>query len=158
MPELHRPPVARAEMTIRRPAEDVFEAFVDPSVTTNFWFTSSSGRLEAGKTVRWEWEMYGAGDDVTVLAVEPNRRIRIACASDGTETEWTFTPRSADATHVVIEHSGFRGDGDDVVGQAIDAMGGYTMTLCGAKAYLEHGIRLNLVADKSPDRHANPQE
>ena len=29
-------PIVRAEMLIRRPAADVFEAFVDPAITTKF--------------------------------------------------------------------------------------------------------------------------
>jgi uncharacterized protein YndB with AHSA1/START domain len=36
-------------MLIRRPVAEVFEAVVDPDVTTKFWFTRSSGRLEPGK-------------------------------------------------------------------------------------------------------------
>jgi uncharacterized protein YndB with AHSA1/START domain len=53
-------PVAKAQMLIRRPVATVFDAFVDPAVTTKFWFTKSSGRLEPGKDLRWDWEMYGA--------------------------------------------------------------------------------------------------
>jgi uncharacterized protein YndB with AHSA1/START domain len=45
-------PTARAEMLIRRPVSEVFEAFVDPAITSKFWFTRSSGRLELGKEVR----------------------------------------------------------------------------------------------------------
>jgi len=33
-------------MLIRRPVAEVFEAFIDPDITTQFWFTRSSGRLE----------------------------------------------------------------------------------------------------------------
>jgi hypothetical protein len=33
---------------------DVFEAFVNPDITTQFWFTKGSGRLEAGKQVQWD--------------------------------------------------------------------------------------------------------
>jgi uncharacterized protein YndB with AHSA1/START domain len=44
-------------MLIRKPVAEVFEAFVNPDITTKFWFTKSSGRLEAGKQVQWEWEM-----------------------------------------------------------------------------------------------------
>ena len=36
--------VAKAEMLIRKPVAEVFEAFVDPAITTQFWFTKSSGR------------------------------------------------------------------------------------------------------------------
>tara|TARA_R110000823_G_scaffold65353_1_gene153377 strand:+ start:1118 stop:1294 length:177 start_codon:yes stop_codon:yes gene_type:complete len=49
-----------AQMMIRKPVEEVFKAFIDPNITTKFWFTKSSGPLKKGKTVTWEWEMYGA--------------------------------------------------------------------------------------------------
>jgi len=45
-------PIAKAQMLIRKPVAEVFEAFVDPAITTKFWFTESSGRLEPGKTIR----------------------------------------------------------------------------------------------------------
>ncbi|WP_426445583.1 SRPBCC family protein [Paenibacillus sp. S-38] len=139
-------------MVIRKPAAEVYEAFVNPEITTQFWFTKSSGRLEAGKRVRWDWEMYGVGDEFLVTAMEENRRLVIE-SSDRTEVEWVFTPRTENETMVTITHSGFTGDGDAVVNQALDSMGGYTMVLCGLKALLEHNIRLNLVADKAPDAH-----
>jgi uncharacterized protein YndB with AHSA1/START domain len=42
---------AEAAILIRRPAAEVFNAFMDPAVTTKFWFTKSSGKLDKGKTV-----------------------------------------------------------------------------------------------------------
>jgi len=149
---LNQEPVIRAEMLIRKPVAEVFEAFIDPDITTKFWFTKSSGRLEAGKHVRWDWEMYGVSDEIFVKEIEPNKRIRIA-SSDGTEVEWNFTQRTDHETFVTIINSGFTGNGDEIVSQAIDSMGGYTMVLCGLKAYLEHNIVLNLVADRAPDAH-----
>lgn len=68
---------AHAEMMIRKPFAEVFEAFINPDITSRFWFTKGSGRLEAGKTIRWEWEMYGVSGQVDVKAVEPNKRIVI---------------------------------------------------------------------------------
>ena len=56
--EIRDVPVAKAEMLIRKPVAQVFEAFVDPAITSKFWFTKGSGRLEAGKRIRWDWEMY----------------------------------------------------------------------------------------------------
>ena len=67
--------VAKAEMLIRKPVAEVFEAFVEPEVTTKFWFTKSSGRLEAGKQISWSWEMYNHSIEVTVKEVEKNKRI-----------------------------------------------------------------------------------
>ena len=55
----------------------MFEAFVNPAITSRFWFTKGSGRLEAGKQIRWDWEMYNFSIDVKVKAVERNARILI---------------------------------------------------------------------------------
>jgi uncharacterized protein YndB with AHSA1/START domain len=49
---LKRVPVAKTGMLIRKPVAEVFEAFIDPGVTTKFWFTKGSGRLEVGKQVK----------------------------------------------------------------------------------------------------------
>lgn len=150
MTALNHVPVVKTEMLIRKPVETVFEAFIDPAITTKFWFTKSSGRLEAGKRVQWDWEMYGASADVNVLDIEENKRIVI---DFGTTVEWTFTPRGENGTIVTITSSGFTGDGDDIVKQAMDSTEGFTIVLCGLKALLEHNIVLNLVSDKSPDAH-----
>jgi len=71
------PPIATAQMLIRRPVHVVFEAFVDPAITSRFWFSRGSGRLEPGRRVRWDWEMYGVGTTVDVKAVERNKRILV---------------------------------------------------------------------------------
>src|SRR5690606_36838275 len=141
-------PIARAQMLIRRPVSEVFEAFVDPALTSRFWFTRGSGRLEPGASVNWHWEMYGVGADVVVRALEPGRRILIEWPNP---VEWVFSPRGDDATFVTITESGFTGTVDEKVALAIDSMGGFTLVLAGCKAFLEHGIELNLVADHNPD-------
>ena len=53
---LRHVPVARTGMLIRRPAAEVFEAFVDLAITNRFWFTKGSSRLEVGRQVRWDWD------------------------------------------------------------------------------------------------------
>jgi len=151
--QLDRPPVMKTGMLIRRPAAEVFEAFVDPTITTKFWFTRSSGRLEAGKQVHWEWEMYGVAVPVTATVVEPNRRIVIEWPgySGPTTIEWRFTPQKDGTTFVGITESGFAGDANDLVRQVADSTEGFTMVLAGLKALLEHGVRLNLVPDRFPE-------
>ncbi len=150
---LQTAPFARAQLLIRRPAAVVFEAFVDPAITTRFWFTKSSGPLEPGKRVRWDWEMYGASATVDVKAVEPNRRILIEWGDPARVVEWLFESRPDDTTLVSITERGFHGTDDEVVAQAIDSMGGFTSTLAGLKALLEHGVELKLVEDHHPDGH-----
>jgi uncharacterized protein YndB with AHSA1/START domain len=150
---LTSPPVATAEMLIRRPVAEVFEAFVDPHVGSKFWFSKSTGRLEPARKVRWEWEKYGFSTEVTVLEIVEHRKIRVEWSFLGTptEVEWTFTPLGEKATYVVIKNYGFQGDADKVVSDALRAMGGFHFVLAGLKAYLEHGIELNLIADAFPN-------
>ena len=74
---LQNAPVVKAQMLIRKPVAEVFKAFIDPAVTTQFWFTKSSGRLEPGKTVQWDWEMYGASALVNVKAIDQDKLILI---------------------------------------------------------------------------------
>ena len=90
--QLTQVPVAKAEMMIRKPVADVFAAFIDRDITTKFWFTKGSGRLEVGKPVTWYWEMYGVSTSVTATIIEPNRRILIEWDgySGRTAVEWTF--------------------------------------------------------------------
>jgi len=55
---ISKAPIVEAGMLIRKPPAVVFDAFVNPEVTTNFWFTKSSGKLTQGESVEWSWEMY----------------------------------------------------------------------------------------------------
>ena len=152
--EIQRIPVAKTEMLIRKTVLEVFEAFVNPVITANFWFTKGSGRLEAGKKVRWDWEMYDLSVDVSVKAIEENKRIVIDWGVPGkptTTVEWVFTSRPDDTTLVSVTNSGFSGNGDEIVAQALDSTGGFNLVLAGAKAFLEFNINLNLIADRFPD-------
>ena len=154
--EIMKAPVAETDMLIRRPVAEVFDAFINPEVTTNFWFTKSSGRLEAGHEVTWHWEMYGASTLVLVKAIEPNKRILVEWDgySSRTSVEWTFSAREDSTTHVAIREFDWTvSSGDELVKYVAESTQGFTWTLAGLKAFLEYGIKLNLVADKCPDGH-----
>jgi uncharacterized protein YndB with AHSA1/START domain len=146
-------PVGTAGMLIRKPANEVYEAFVNPAITTKFWFTRSSGKLEAGKYIRWDWEMYGVSTMVDVKELVAGKRILVVwdIEKDPTRVEWNFSAITPDTTYVSITNSGFIGDGDKVVEQAIGSSAGFELVLAGLKAWLEHGIKLNLIEDRHPD-------
>lgn len=148
---LEQPPVATTAMLIRRPVAEVFAAFVDPAVTTRFWFTRSTGQLEPGARVTWFWDMYGASASVYVMSLDTDKRIVIDWGDDNERTRvvWTFTALS-NSTFVEISNSGFHGSADSQVQQAIDSTGGFTWVLAGLKAWLEHGIALNAIDDRHP--------
>ncbi|HEX5691744.1 MAG TPA: SRPBCC family protein [Roseiflexaceae bacterium] len=150
--QLTQVPASNTGLLIRRPVAEVFEAFVDPAITTKFWFTKGSGRLETGAQVEWTWEMYDVSISVMAKAVEPNQRILIEWPgySGQTTVEWTFAAQPDGTTFVTITESGFSGDGDAVLKQVASSTEGFSLVLAGAKAWLEHEIQLNLVADRFP--------
>ena len=148
---LQNSPIVKTQMLIRKPAAEVFEAFIDPAITTKFWFTKSSGRLEPGKIIHWDWEMYGVSAQVNVKKVELNKRILIEWDDPPCPVEWLFTSRKDNTTLVNISTWGFSGSKVEVVAKALDSMGGFTFLLAGLKAFLEHNIELDLVADHHPD-------
>jgi uncharacterized protein YndB with AHSA1/START domain len=145
-------PTVETQMLIRKPAQLVFNAFIDPAITANFWFTKGTGKMEAGKTVTWEWEMYGASAEVKVKEVTPDERIVIEWGQPATTVEFLFTALTEDTTYVVIKNYGFAQTGDELIAAIKDNTGGFTTVLDGLKAYLEHGIQLNLVRDKFPNK------
>jgi uncharacterized protein YndB with AHSA1/START domain len=153
---LETPPIVDTGMLIRRPPEAVFEAVADPAITSRFWFSKGSGRLEPGAKVRWDWEMYGVHADVRVREVEPNRRILMDWGDEEsgyTEVAWTFEPRG-EHTFLRVVNSGFAGADEAQISAALDSMGGFSLVTAALKAWLEHGIVLEVVGDRHPDARA----
>ena len=149
---LKQVPITKTGMLIRKPVADVFEAIVNPDITTKFWFTKGSGRLELGKQVQWDWEMHDVSIQVIPRAIEQNKRIAIQWPgySGPTTVEWTFAPQADGTTFVNVTEAGFTGDADELVKQVTASTQGFTLMLAGLKALLEHNVRLNLTADRYP--------
>lgn len=150
-------PVVKQQMLFRVPVDRVFNAFVDPAVTTKFWFTHSDGPLRTGRTVNWEWRMYGCSTQVRVLDLEPDKRIKIEWGDENgrSDVEWMFAQRPDDSTLVTITNDNFSSAAETRMAEAIDSMGGFSLVLANAKAYLEHNIDLKLIADHAPDSHVS---
>lgn len=139
----------QAQMLIRKPIQEVFDAFIDPEITTNFWFTKSTGKLEEGKTITWEWEMYGAKSEVKVLQIIPNKLIKTEWGLFSNNVDYEFKEMEK-GTLVIIKSYGYSETGDALLSVINDNTGGFTTVLDGCKAYLEHGINLRLIEDKFP--------
>ena len=143
---------ATQQMVIRRPVAEVFRAFADPGVTRRFWFNRSSGPLANGARVEWFFDARGVSAAVRVLTFEPDERIRFEwSAPDGSNAstvEMTFEARPDERALVSVVASGFEGGPDEVIAKALDSVGGFSLVLAAAKAWLEHGVDLHIVADK----------
>ena len=138
--------VARAEMLIRHPIAQVFDAFVRPDMITQFWLEGTSGPLVKGAALEWRFMVPGAVESVTVTALEVQRRIAFEW-SDGVSVDIGFEELPEGATRVTVHATGFRGDqaGSDVV----NATEGFSIVLCELKILLEMGRPGNLVKDKA---------
>jgi uncharacterized protein YndB with AHSA1/START domain len=141
-------PVAKASLLVRRPVTFLYNAFIDPTVLTQFWLASASGPLVAGDKVEWEFMVPGAKDTAEVLELVPDERIVIRW-SDGSQVTWRFTIVDDSTSIVAVEHRDFSGSGDELLTTTIESTQGFTIVLCALKALLETGTPANLVQDKA---------
>ena len=143
---------SEAQMQIRKPVSEVFKAFIDPELTKHFWFTNGSDKLEVGKPITWTWEMYNFSTKVITTEILADKKISVNWFTTElpTTVDFEFKPLSDGTTFVKIKHYGFDKKGDELLETIKDSTGGFTIVLAGLKAFLEHNINLNLIADKFP--------
>ena len=138
--------VARAEMLVRCPPGQVFDAFANPGRITQFWLAETSGPLAPGAHVEWKFMVPGARNTVRVTDFQTPRRIAFDW-SDGTSVAISFEPHGTLATIVSVEMTGFAEDAPvDIV---VDAASGFSIVLCDLKTLLENGRSAHLVRDKA---------
>lgn len=149
-------PIAKAQMLIRKPVNEVFEAFVDPEITSKFWFTKGSGRLEEGKSITWEWGQFGVQAAIWVTKIVLNQQISFEWPA-GVETDNHRTvnirleEKSEEATFVTVEEKEFDVDDEAAIQHIVGQTEGWTLVLSAMKAFLEQRINLNLISDHKPD-------
>lgn len=146
-------PKVVCQMLIRRSVSDVFNAFINPAITSKFWFSRGTARLGPDVRCTWYWDKYNASTNLHVLEFVENQRFRISWDEDTQTVEWNFEEVES-GTLVRITVVGFQGTDEDVLAQCVDSKGGFTMVLAGAKAFLEFDVSLNLVEDQHPEMSA----
>jgi len=143
---------AKARTRIRRSPSEVFAAFADAKNMSKFWFTRRDDGLKEGESVTW---FVGCGEDAFSFDVlvkeihEPNKIVVEWVGLDEVRTKvsWSFEETEEGDTILTIEESGFSGNSEAIVERALDSTGGFNQVIIAAKALVEHGIELNVVAD-----------
>ena len=143
---------AKATVRIRKSPSEVFRAFADAGEMSRFWFTRRDDGLMEGETVAW---FLGNGADAMSFDVrvkelqEPNRLVIEWDGYDGrtTQVAWSFAETEDGDTILAIEETGFAGSDDEIVERVLDSTGGFNQVAIAAKALVEHGVELNVVAD-----------
>jgi uncharacterized protein YndB with AHSA1/START domain len=130
-------------MKIIKPANEVFEAFVDPSKIGNFWFSSSSERWEQGKTITLRYDEYDAQVDIKVIEIEVNKKIVFQWVyENGEGNVVTITLEELDNTSTIVEvkEEGFNEKNDQLISLLLGNKEGWVYALTCLKGYLEFGI------------------
>ena len=144
---------------VGRPVAEVFEAVADPEQLSSYFTTGgASGRLEAGKTVTWDFHDFPGAFPVEVDEVVANEKIVLRWdAAEGdqlcegaldvkpagykTIVTMTFKPTDSGGTLVEIEERGWRETAGGLQASYGNCMG-WSQMLAALKAWKEHGINL----------------
>ncbi len=142
--------VAKTEQLIRCPPDQVYRAFVEPDLLTQFWLQAASGPLELGAPVLWSFMVEGVEDHTQATVLDDGKRIAWTW-SDGTAVDIRIERFNDDpaASRVTIEHRGFGGDLDDAIATVVESTQGFTLVLSNLKLLLETGTPGSLVRDKA---------
>jgi len=139
--------IARGKMLIRRPAADVFNAFVQPELIKKFWLKDTTGPLKQGAQIEWEFMVPGATERVQVTAFDAPRRIAFTWFEGELDVDMTFSEERPGITTASVEVRGFPHDGG--TDPVVDATEGFSIVLCDLKVLLETGVSASLVKDKA---------
>ena len=104
--------------------------------------------LELAKTFGGDLPPFdNVSTEVTVKAVEPNKRILVEWSgySKPNEVEWVFK-ELPEGTFVEITNSGFGGNDNQRVQEALDSTGGFTLVIAGLKARAFDVLRARILA------------
>ena len=134
----------KTSLKIQKPLLEVFEAIVDPVKMSNYFISKSTGRIEEGKELIWQFPEFEMKFPIKVDKVERDKYISWYWenAEDKTQTkvEITLQPLKDGVFVTVAEKSrenteaGIRWLGGNTAGWA-------NFLAC-LKAYLEYGINL----------------
>lgn len=129
------------KMLIAKPANDVFEAFVDPEKIGNFWFSSSSERWAPGKTIKLRYDEYNADGEIKIKEIVIDKQITFEWnyGNDVHLVTITFTQKDEMNTLIEVNEEGFADD-KDAIPLLVGNKECWVYTLTCLKGYLEHGI------------------
>ncbi|MDX1542345.1 MAG: SRPBCC family protein [Christiangramia sp.] len=134
----------KSALQISKPADEVFEAIIDPQKMSNYFISESTGALEEGKTVTWKFPEFDVKFPVTGKNIRKPELI---------EFEWEGSPGKTLLVEVKLEKisdnktlvritEGKMPDDKEGIQWYGRNSGGWANFLACLKAYLEFGINL----------------
>jgi uncharacterized protein YndB with AHSA1/START domain len=134
----------KVSLKIQKPLHDVFEAIVDPEKMSNYFISKSTGRIEEGKTLTWQFPEFDMKFPVRIDKVEMDKYISWywgnAAENEETKVELSLQQMNDGVFVTVTEKS--RDNDEAGIKWLAGNTGGWANFLACLKAYLEYGIHL----------------
>ena len=94
--------------------------------------------------------MYNVSTTVVAREILQDQKIVFEWDDPSKTVELKFKELDDESTFVTVTEYGYNKKGDELLAIIKDSTAGFTTVLDGLKAFLEHRINLNLIADKFP--------
>ncbi len=132
----------KVAIQILKPLDEVFEAIIDPVKMSNYFISKSSGKMEEGKIIKWQFPEFKAEAPVRVGKIERDKYISFYWDT-GFElfVEITLTSRESNFTVVTVTEKSRNNDEAGIKWLKGNTEGWANFLAC-LKAYLEYGINL----------------
>jgi uncharacterized protein YndB with AHSA1/START domain len=132
--------ISEATIQIQKPVEEVFEGIVNPSKMTQYFISSSSGRMESGVELLWKFPEFPDQYPVTDIKLETNRSVSFVWDPE-TIVHIELEAVLDNSTIVKVSENG-KDLNEENLKWLIGNTGGWANFLACMKAYLEYGIQL----------------
>ena len=133
----------KTALQISKPADEVFDAIIDPFKMSNYFISKGSGKMEEGKQIIWQFPEFDSDFPIRVGKIEKNKYISFYWDMDGIElfAEITLTSKTGNSTLVTITEKSRKNDESGIKWLKGNTEGWANFLAC-LKAFLEYGINL----------------
>jgi uncharacterized protein YndB with AHSA1/START domain len=134
----------KAAIQIAKPAQEVFDAIVDPEKMSNYFISKGSARIEEEKQLIWQFPEFDTEVPVRTGKIEKDRYVSFYWeGSKGKEllVEMTLIPKGDEATLVNVTEKEMENNEAGIKWLKSNTEGWANFLAC-LKAYLEYGINL----------------
>lgn len=134
----------KTSLNVQKPISEVYDAIVDPDKLSVYFIGASSGKIEEGRTLTWQFPEFEAKFTVRIDKIIKDKYISFYWDDvDGTKTlvEINLTEKNENDTHVVVLEKS-RENNEAGLRWLMGHTEGWANFLACLKAYLEYGINL----------------
>jgi len=131
-------------LQISKKPEEVFNAIIEPAHMTQYFISKSSGKMEGGKTLDWEFPEFPDSFPVRILSVKPFESINFEWDGDShplTVNIYLEPRNEGNSTLVKVEEKEMEAN-EEGLNWLKNNTAGWANFLACLKAYLEYGINL----------------